>query len=160
MTDPLVDVQALITGLRDHEIDYVLFGALAMLFYGYVRTTEDMDILVSPAPANIDRVADWLMSLRAVLKLSPQRSFGPRERSGMKKGSNATVLTPLGQIDVVQRLPGLPDWADVIRSAEFYEVDEIEIPVLNRRMLIELKRNRGSSLDLADIEAIESLPDL
>ena len=160
MTDPLVDAQALINGLREHEIDYVVFGALAMLFYGYVRTTEDLDIIVSPEPANIDRVADWLVSLKAILKLNPQRSFGSRERWGMQKGSKATVLTPLGQIDIVQRLPGLPEWPEVMRDAELYEVDGIEIPVLNRRTLIELKRRRGSSLDLADIEAIELLPDL
>lgn len=34
MTDPLVDAQALIHGLQEYEVDYLRFGAIAMLFYG------------------------------------------------------------------------------------------------------------------------------
>jgi len=147
-------------GLNEHQIDYVLFGAAAMLFYGYVRMTEDVDIIIRREPANIDRVADWLISLEAVLKLNPQRRFNGRHRWSMQKGSNATVLTPLGQIDLVQSIPGLPEWPQLIAEAEVYEIEGIEVPVLNRRTLIELKRRRGSNLDLADIEAIEMLDDL
>jgi len=47
--------------------------------------------------------------IQAVLKLNPGRTFGARERWGLKKGSNATVLTSMGQVDIVQRLPGLPE---------------------------------------------------
>jgi hypothetical protein len=38
----------MLRGLRSHEVEFVVFGALAMLFYGYVRTTEDLDIVVAP----------------------------------------------------------------------------------------------------------------
>jgi hypothetical protein len=160
MTEPIVDARALLRGLHEHQVDYVLFGAIAMLFYGYVRTTEDIDIVVSPDEANIRRVTDWLISLKAVLKLNPKRPFGSRERWGMLKGSNATVVTSLGQIDIVQRLPGMPDWPQLVDQAEVYEIDGFSVHVMNRATLIELKRNRGSNLDLADIEAIELLPEL
>jgi len=36
----------------------------------------------------------------------------------------------------------------------------MSVPVINRKTLIELKRLRGSHLDLADIAAIESLEEL
>ena len=131
-----------------------------MLFYGYVRNTEDLDVVVAADLENLDRVAAWLMSIDAVLKLKPARRFGSRERWGMHKGSNATVLTSLGQIDIVQHLPGLPAWPQLIEEAELYEIDDLRVPVLNRRTLIELKRLRGSHLDLSDIEAIEALDEL
>jgi hypothetical protein len=160
MTEPIVDLRGLLRGLHEHDVDFVLIGAIAMLFYGYVRNTEDLDIAVNPDRANLDRVATWLKSLDAVLKLNPARPFGPRELWGMQKGSNATVLTPMGQIDVVQRLPGLPDWPQVIEDAELYEIDGLRVPVISRLTLIELKRSRGSHLDLADIEAIQGLAEL
>jgi hypothetical protein len=93
MTEPLVDARELLRGPHSFKVDYVLFGALAMLFYGYVRTTEDLDVVVNSSAANLDRVADWLKSIDARLKLNPSRPFGARERWGMQKGSNATVLT-------------------------------------------------------------------
>jgi hypothetical protein len=160
MTDPFVDARGLLHSLHEHQVEYVLFGALAMLFYGYVRTTEDLDIAVNPEPNNLDRVADWLISLKATLKLNPARPFGARERWGLHKGSNATLLTSLGQIDVVQRLPGLPEWPQLIDEAELYEIEGMRVYVLNRQTLIDLKRRRGSNLDLADIDAIKQLAEL
>lgn len=160
MTEPLVDLRGLLRGLHEHRIDYVLSGALAMVFYGYVRNTEDLDIVVAPDQENLDRVTQWLISIDAVLKLNPQRQFGPRERWGLPKGSNATVLTSLGQIDVVQQLPGLPDWPTLVEEAEVYEVEDQTVRVMNRSTWAELKRQRGSSQDLADIDAIERLAEL
>jgi hypothetical protein len=160
MTEPLVDAREMLRGLHLNQIEFVVFGALAMLFYGYVRTTEDLDIVVAPNDENLDRVADWLMSINAVLKLNPQRRFGPRERWGLHKGSNATVLTSLGQVDVVQQLPGLPDWSTLVTGAEVYEVEGHTVRVMDRATWMELKRRRGSHQDLADIDAIERLAEL
>jgi hypothetical protein len=160
VTDPLVDATGLLAGLHEHGVDFVLFGSMALVFYGYVRTTEDLDIVVNPARENLDRVAEWLFSLNAVLKLNPKRPFGPRERWRMHKGANATVLTSLGQIDVVQKLPGLPDWQRLVDEAEIYEVDDTQVRVMNRETLIELKQRRGSHQDLADIDAIRLLDEL
>lgn len=155
-----MDLRGLLRDLHEHDVEYVLFGALGMLFYGYVRNTRDLDIVVNPAQENLDRVAEWLISLKATLKLNPARRFGPRERWGLHKGSNATVLTPLGQVDVVQRLPGLPEWSQLIDDAEVYEIEDMRVHVLNRQTLIDLKRRRGSNLDLADIDAIQLLAEL
>lgn len=156
----LVDLRGLIRGLHEHSVEYALIGAIAMVFYGYVRNTEDLDIVVNPDSENLDRVTEWLTSIDAVLKLNPSRPFGARERRGIQKGSNATVLTTLGQVDVVQRLPGLPEWPQLIEDAELYEIGGMRVPVINRATLIELKRRLGSNLDLADIAAIELLPEL
>jgi len=60
MTEPHADARALLRGLHEHDVEYVLFGALAMIFYGYVRTTEDLHIAVNPDRENLDRVAEWL----------------------------------------------------------------------------------------------------
>ena len=160
MSQPIVDLRALLRGLHEHRVDYVVMGAMAMLFYGYVRNTEDLDVAIAPDEENLDRLAEWLISLDAVLKLNPSRRFGPREKWGMQRGANATVLTAAGQIDVVQHLPGLPPWPTVREEAEVYEIEGLPVPVINRHTLIELKRRRGSHLDLADIEAIEQLSDL
>lgn len=34
MSEQLVDLREILQGLHDHEVDYVLFGATAMLFHG------------------------------------------------------------------------------------------------------------------------------
>jgi hypothetical protein len=157
MTVPVVNLSKLIRGLHGHEVKYLVSGAMAMVFYGYVRNTEDLDLIVSPDPENVDRLVDWLISLDASLRLNPMSPFGERERAGLHRGAQASVLTPIGQVDVFQALPGLPDWSVLVEQAELYETDGLNVPVVDRYTLMDLKRNRGSYLDRADIEAIERL---
>jgi hypothetical protein len=147
----------LIKSLHDQEVEHVVFGAVALAFYGHVRATVDLDIVVRPTEQNLGRVSDWLVELDAHLLLRPARRFGARERWELVKGANASLLTSLGQVDVVQRLPGLPDWETLLADSEQYELGELTVAVVARTTLIELKRRRGSKLDLADIEAIELL---
>lgn len=157
MTAPIVNLRGLLRGLQSHEVKYLVSGAMAMVFYGYVRNTEDLDLIVDPDPQNLDRLADWLTSAGARLRLNPMSSFGERERAGMHRGAKVSVLTSLGQVDVDQRLPGLAEFSQLMEQAELYETDGMQVPVLDRETLIELKRSRGSFLDRADIEAIQAI---
>jgi hypothetical protein len=143
--------------LHRHQVEHVVFGAVALGFYGHVRATVDLDLIVRPDEQNLRRVHDWLVELDAHLLFRPARRFGSRERWEMLKGSNASVLTRLGQVDIVQRLPGLPEWERLVAESERYELGDITVAVLARSTLIELKRRRGSGQDMADIEAIELL---
>ncbi len=147
----------LLRSLHDHRVEHIVFGAVALGFYGHVRGTADLDIIVRPGEQNLRRVHDWLVELEAQLVANPARRFGTRERWKMFKGSNATVLTTLGQVDVVQELPGLPDWDRLLAESEHYSVEDLSVAVIARSTLIALKQQRGSHLDLADIEAIQLL---
>jgi hypothetical protein len=147
----------LLRSLNDHGVEHLVFGAVALGFYGHVRATADLDIIVRPGEDNLRRVHDWLVELDAHLLLKPARRFGSRERWEMFKGADASVLTRLGQVDLVQRLPGLPDWDELVAESERYELEHISVAVIARSTLIELKRRRASAQDLADIEALELL---
>jgi hypothetical protein len=157
MMAPMVNLRGLLRGLHGHDISYLVSGAMAMVFYGYVRNTEDLDLIVDPDPQNLERIADWLTAAGATLRLNPMRAFGERERTGLHRGAKVSVLTKLGQLDIDQQLPGLPEWSQLVAQAEIFETDGMQIPVLDRETLVELKRNRGSFLDRADIDAIEQL---
>jgi hypothetical protein len=147
----------LLRSLHEHQVEHVVFGAVALGFYGHVRATADLDIVVRSSEDNLRRVHDWLVELDGHLVINPARRFGARERWQMLRGSNASVLTRLGQVDIVQRLPGLPEWDQLLAKSERYELDGMTVAVLARSTLIELKRIRGSKQDLADIEAIQLL---
>ena len=160
MTAEPVDLRGVLQSLHDHEVDFLLFGSAAMLFYGFVRATEDVDVVVNPEAANLQRVHDWLVSIDAHLVLNPARRLGARERWAMLKGSNATVTSRLGRLDVVQRIDGMPSWEQLVADSEVYGRDKLKVRVMNRKTLIDLKRRRASAQDLADIEAIEQLEQL
>lgn len=49
-------VLELMRALRDHEVEYVLVGAVALGLTGIVRSTEDLDLFVRPTPDNIEHL--------------------------------------------------------------------------------------------------------
>ena len=42
--------------LKQHKVKYVLVGGFAVIYFGYVRTTQDIDILILPSPENAKKM--------------------------------------------------------------------------------------------------------
>ena len=55
----------LLSRLAAGEVDFVLVGGLAVAAHGFVRATEDVDLVYSTTPASCDRFASVLAELGA-----------------------------------------------------------------------------------------------
>ena len=105
----LADLAGLVGVLNDHDARFVVIGSVAVAAHGYVRASEDLDIVPDPDRDNLDRLGNALVSLDARLAADPHRELGPAERRPRcTAGATLTLATRLGDVDVVQRLPGVP----------------------------------------------------
>lgn len=52
MCDEFADILGL---LQRHEVAFMVVGGVACALHGFVRVTEDVDVLVQASPANIRR---------------------------------------------------------------------------------------------------------
>ena len=66
--NPLVHVLA---RFRDEGVEYVLVGGQAVRFNGYLRATEDIDVLVKASRANGEKVIRALNFLKSSKDLDP-----------------------------------------------------------------------------------------
>ena len=48
--------------LTEKSVEYLLVGGYAVIYYGYPRTTGDMDIWIACNAANAEKVADALQA--------------------------------------------------------------------------------------------------
>jgi hypothetical protein len=148
------DLTGLLRSLTDAEVEYVVIGGIAVAAHAVVRATEDLDIVPAPDPANVGRLVDLLAALDARLVLNPDRGIDEGVREAVLRGRNLTVTTSLGDIDVVQRLPGVPVYDRLTADAIEVELHGVRFRVCSRDHLIAMKRARGSALDLADLERL------
>ena len=74
----------------------------------------------------------------------------------MGLGRNLSVATDLGDLVVVQRLPGVPAYSELAAQATSIDFDGVPVRVCSLEHLIAMKRARGSQQDLADLEFLES----
>ena len=53
----------ILRAFEDQSLEYILIGATAMGFHGLVRATEDVDLLIRPTPANVERLRRALQAV-------------------------------------------------------------------------------------------------
>ena len=150
----LPDLAGLLRALEPHEVRFVVIGGVAVAAHGFVRATEDLDVVPDPDHANLDHLGNALVSIGACLAAEPQRKFGGAERQALYRGRNLTLTTRFGDVDVIQRLPGVPSYAQLAAEAWESSLEGVRLSVCSRAHLTQMKAARGSAQDQADLERL------
>jgi hypothetical protein len=141
------------TDLKEHAIDYIVIGAVALLAYGYRRFTEDIDLVMTP---------EGLEKFHAELVgLGYTPSF-----PGARKRLRSTIDNVSIEVMVSGEYPGDGKPKPVkmpIPASASQEIDGIKFVTLEK--LIELKLASGISAgdrlkDLADVQELIKLREL
>jgi hypothetical protein len=150
-----LDLTALVLRLAAEEVDYVVVGGVAVGVHGYVRMTLDLDFVPDPSRRNIERLVAALSRLGGTLPAAAGRRFDPATDAGaLRRGANVSLDTPLGGVDVVQRMPGVPPHAELAAAAERVTLDGVSLLVCSLRHLREMKAAAGRPQDKADLAAL------
>lgn len=146
------DLRSLLEALNDEGVRFVVIGGVAVGAHGYVRGTEDLDLVPDPSPSNLDRLTKALTKLESTLPTVAERPFDPSSDAGViRRGGNVTAMTRFGGLDVVQRARGVPSYSQLIDDA--VESDLLGIPVLicSLARLREMKEAQDREQDRADL---------
>lgn len=100
-----LSADALLRTPAECEVDFIVIGGFAVIAYGYVRATKDLDIVPDPSPDNIARLAYALAELNA--RVRGVEEFDDAElpqpdREGLALGGNFVLDTDGGRLDVLR----------------------------------------------------------
>jgi hypothetical protein len=129
------------------EVRFALVGGLAVSLSGFVRTTEDMDILVDDDPLNLQNLLNCLLQFGDgyARELSPSEFTDDEGAIRVREGFD---------LDIFVRMRG-SKYKDMIAHIRFYEmVNGTRIPYLNADGLILLKRGSIREKDQIDVAAL------
>lgn len=146
------DLRSLLEALSAEDVRFVVIGGVAVGAHGYVRGTEDLDLVPDPDPANLSRLTDALAKLESTLPTVADRPFDPSRDAGvLRRGGNVTAMTRFGGLDVVQRARGVPSFTQLADDA--VESDLLGIPVLvcSLARLRQMKEAQDRDQDRADL---------
>ena len=108
----------LIDVLTRHEVSFVIIGGHAVTFHGFVRATEDTDIIIRRSPECDERLVAALTELNAQWigdEIDPTTGIEqthPVTPNYVRGTRLMMLITDLGFLDIFDFVPGLPD-ADV-----------------------------------------------
>src|SRR5450759_309425 len=145
--DTPLDAERILAVLAAHEVDYVLVGGLAVQTHGHMRTTVDVDVLPSPEPANLARLAAALRALGARVLNDGSEGLAI-DATMLPRAALWQFATRHGAIDVLHDAPGAPPYDQLRSRALEIRLDDIALAVAGLDDLISMKRASGRPSDL------------
>ena len=147
------DFSDLLVELCEAHAEFLLVGGWAVILYGHVRATDDMDILVRASAENSARVFAALDAFGA-----PLQAHGVAPSHFAKEGDAYRFgIAPL-KIEVLTKISGVSFDGALVESKSF-ELDGYQVPYIGKSALIANKKAAGRHKDLADVEELERLKD-
>ena len=146
--------EKLLVRLADGQVQFVLVGGVAVTLHGYVRLTEDVDILIEPSTENVERL---LMTL-ADYGEGFARELSPADFTDEEGAIRIVEETEMSQIDVFTRMCGLR-YADLAADAETIGLSGRAIHFASKSALIHLKQRSEREKDQLDVIALKRLAD-
>ncbi|MBI4956318.1 MAG: hypothetical protein HY908_30150 [Myxococcales bacterium] len=125
------DVKTLARLLDAEGVRWALVGGYAIAAHGFVRLSEDVDILVDPSPDNAGR---WIRAL-AGLPDGATRELAGQEDIFVREGPYAVRVNDEFTVDVMPSACG-HGWAELERYIERRDVGGVALPVLGLEGLL------------------------
>jgi Aminoglycoside-2''-adenylyltransferase len=148
-----VDFADLLIELCEAEAEFLLVGGWAVILYGHVRATDDLDIFVRPTRENSERVVRALEAFGA-----PLRAHGVGAEHFAAEGDAYRFgIAPL-RVEVLTQISGV-SFVEARQGSRTFDLDGYPIPYIGKVALIRNKRAAGRHKDLADVEELERLPE-
>jgi hypothetical protein len=130
--------------LGSNGVEYLLIGGYAVNVYGYVRTTNDLDIWININPENAASVDRALRQFGfALTALTPDLFLTPNNvvRMGL----------PPVRIEILTSISGV-EFDACYAEKQMVQIGELLVPVISLPRLRENKAASGRAKDLADLE--------
>lgn len=154
-TSPL-RLRELLERLVEAEIRFVLVGGLAVNAWGYMRATQDVDVVPDPAPENLAKLDELLRKLGGKVDVGGRLLDEASISTFLRTGDRTFVHTELGQVDVLQGLPQVPRYEELEGQAKQIDIGGLGVRVCSLEHLLEMKRASDRPRDHDDLEALEA----
>lgn len=154
----MTDFRGLIECLGASGVEYVVLGGLAVIAHGHIRTTLDMDICYARTPANLKRLVEALTPLNPRLRGAPVELPFFWDEQTLRNGTNFTLVTSLGDLDLFGEVTGIGSFGDFALRAVSMDLFGHSVLVLGREDLLRAKAAAGRAKDLLDLEALRTAP--
>ncbi len=152
-----VDFSGVVGLLTGAGVEVIVIGGLAAQAHGSSRITQDSDFLYRRTKENIDRLTAALAPHDPYLRGAPPGLPFRFDARTVERGLNFTLVTTLGDIDLLGEVSGIGNYEAVVTHATALAVFGYQVLVIDLPWLIRSKRAAGRPKDLEAIAELEAL---
>jgi hypothetical protein len=147
-------MSALLEGLMEAGIEFILVGGLAAVVQGAPITTMDVDIVHRQTADNISKLLAFLKTIDAYHRRLDDKVIKPTGRHLSVKG-HALFTTLLGPLDVLAFIEQGLSYEELVEHTIKIEFRGYSLRVLDLEMIVELKRSSKHPVDKQRLPVLE-----
>ncbi|HLK62116.1 MAG TPA: hypothetical protein VKU19_01655 [Bryobacteraceae bacterium] len=154
----MTNFEALLAALARNEVAFIVVGGAAAIAHGSARYTYDLDIVYERTALNMERLVSALAPYEPYLRGAPPGLPFFWDVRTLARGLNFTLVTSLGDIDLLGEIAGGGGYHDLLPNAVALEIFGSPCFALSISQLIRAKRAAGRPKDfeaIAELEAIQ-----
>lgn len=143
--------QQIFSLLIQNEVDFIVVGGYAVIYYGYHRTTGDLDIWLKPDNQNKKKF------ILALEKLDFEKeSINQVDRMDFTRPILLNIGEAPEKVELMTFVSGLT-YEEANEKKIITQSEKLDIPFLSLDHLIISKMSAGRLQDLADIEKLQKV---
>jgi predicted nucleotidyltransferase len=140
------DYRDFLSACNVHNVEYLVIGGQAVIFYGYVRNTKDLDIWINPTLDNAQRILEAIAAFGTMTADTEVAWFA-------QAGNFFAIGNYPYRIELLTTIPGVAFTDCYSRRLEI-DVDGVRVPFIQLDDLLQNKRTTGRPQDIADIDVL------
>jgi predicted nucleotidyltransferase len=129
-----------------HQVEYLVIGGQAVIFYGYVRNTKALDIWINPTPENAKHVYAAIAAFGTMTVDTETDWFA-------QAGNFFAIGNYPYRIEILTTIPGVAFSECFSRRVEI-DIEGVHVPFIQLDDLLQNKRTTGRPQDIADIDVL------
>jgi hypothetical protein len=132
--------------LKEHDVRYLLIGAYAVNYHGYIRATGDMDIWIAIHPENAKKIV-------TVLKIFGFDHPDLNTELFLHEKKIIRMGVPPVRLEITTSISGV-EFEECYQTRIVADLDGIEVNLIDLKHLKKNKKASGRPKDLADLEKL------
>jgi hypothetical protein len=155
----LPDIVVLARTLNRHRVKWVLIGGMALILHGGNHSTIDCDVAFEKSRDNLESLQAALEELGARPKRAPEEGEFELDFS-ILLGPFMHLKSLAGDIDLINRLPGIEKFDDLYQRSELIDIGGESIRIASIDDMIRLKENSTRARDREHVFELRALKKL
>jgi len=146
--------------LNEHRVKYLVIGGAAVNFHGFIRVTNDLDLMILLDKENVNRFSKAANELgyipRVPVKIEDIADINKREEWIKEKNMKVfSIINPNQDEEIVDiMVMDYIDFNEAYKNKKAISVNGEEIQIISIKDLIKLKEILGRPQDILDIKML------
>jgi hypothetical protein len=154
-----LDPERLMRSLAEHDVRFVLIGALAARLHGFPRLTADADITPADDVPNLERLASALRELdaRVYTESIPEGLAFDCSAAMLSRAKMWNLITSAGRLDIAFAPAGTGGYEDLVKGSEKFEAFGVTFLASSLDDIIRSKEAANRPKDRDDVAILKAL---